>query len=66
MRKALSFIAIASVLGVAACGETDLERGATGALIGGGVAAVTNNDVVTGAAVGATAGVLCDDLTNVC
>ncbi|MEM9342901.1 MAG: hypothetical protein AAGA87_07630 [Pseudomonadota bacterium] len=66
MRKALSFIAVAAVLGVSACGSNDLERGATGALIGGGLALATDNDPLTGAAVGATAGVLCDDLTNAC
>lgn len=46
---------------LAACGNTDLERGLTGALAGGAAAQATGNDPGTGALVGATAGVFCDD-----
>ncbi|MDU8943058.1 hypothetical protein [Ovoidimarina sediminis] len=66
MRKTLSFIAIVAVLGLSACGDSDLERGASGAAIGAVGAAALDGDVVTGAAVGAAAGVLCDDLTDLC
>ncbi|MEL6610063.1 MAG: hypothetical protein AAFO93_14235 [Pseudomonadota bacterium] len=62
MRK----IAIAAPLLVllAACGSNDVERAASGALIGAGVAAATNNNIAAGAGVGAAAGVFSDDLTN--
>ena len=66
MRKTLSFISIAAVLGLAACGDTDLERGVSGAAVGAVGAAALDGNVVTGAAVGAAAGVLCDDLTDLC
>ncbi|TNC71648.1 hypothetical protein [Rubellimicrobium roseum] len=53
---------LVAVLGVAAtltaCGETDLERTATGAAIGGGVAALTNGDLAEGALIGAAAGAI--------
>ena len=56
-------IAIVATLGLAACGDSDLERGVSGAAIGAVGAELTGGDVVTGAAVGGAAGVLCDDLT---
>ena len=63
MQKTLTFAAIAAVLTVAACGDTDLERGLSGAAIGAVGAEITGGNAVTGAAVGGAAGVLCDDLT---
>lgn len=42
-----------------ACGQTDIERAATGAIIGGAAAAVTNNDVGKGALIGGAAGASC-------
>ncbi|MEL6521409.1 MAG: hypothetical protein AAFQ66_10620 [Pseudomonadota bacterium] len=52
-----------AVLGtVAACGDNDFERGLTGAAAGAVVAEATDNDPLVGAAVGAGAGVLSDDL----
>ncbi len=51
-------IGLALVFGLAACGQTDLERGASGAAIGAGLAAATDNDPLVGAAVGGGAGVL--------
>ena len=49
-----------AVLGVAAtlsaCGETDIERTATGAAIGAGIATVTGEDAIDGALIGAAAG----------
>jgi len=56
-------IAIIATLGLAACGDTDVERGVSGAAIGAVGAELTGGNVVTGAAVGGAAGVLCDDLT---
>ena len=47
----------------AACGDSDLERGLSGAAAGAVAADVTDNDVGTGALIGGAAGVLCDDLT---
>ncbi|WP_116086727.1 hypothetical protein [Tropicimonas sp. IMCC34011] len=53
-------LALSVVAGLAAC-DTDLERGVTGATIGGVAASATNNNVAAGAAAGALAGVYCDD-----
>lgn len=63
MQKTFALIAIAATLGLAACGDSDLERGVSGAAIGAVGAEVTGGNAVTGAAVGAAAGVFCDDLT---
>jgi len=45
--KLLGVLAIGAAL--SACGQTPAERGATGALTGAALAAVTGEDVVTGA-----------------
>ena len=63
MRKSTIMAAIAATLGLAACGDNDLERGVSGAAIGAVGAELTGGNAVTGAAVGGAAGVLCDDLT---
>ena len=63
MRKSLTIGTFMAVLGLAACGDTDLERGISGAAIGAGAATVTGGDAVTGAVIGGAAGVFCDDLT---
>lgn len=60
-----TLLACTALAGLTACGDTDLERGVTGALAGAAVADATGNDVATGAAVGAAAGVVCDDV-NLC
>ena len=49
-------LALTAVAALSACGDTALERGVTGAAIGGGAAAVTGNSVGAGAAIGAGAG----------
>jgi hypothetical protein len=49
-------LACTAFAALGACGDTLLERGVTGAAIGGGAAAVTGNSVGTGAALGAGAG----------
>lgn len=62
MQKNFSLAPIAAVFALAACGETDLERGVSGAAIGAVSAELVGGNVVTGAAVGGAAGVLCDDV----
>ncbi|ATI42605.1 hypothetical protein CBW24_11710 [Pacificitalea manganoxidans] len=52
-KPALAFLALASL---AACGDTVLERAGTGAAAGALIADATDNDVATGAAVGAGVG----------
>lgn len=47
---------IAAVATLAACGDTDLERAATGAVIGGAAAAATNKDVTKGVLFGGAIG----------
>lgn len=63
MRKLFSFTVVASVLALAACGDTDLERGLSGAAIGVLGAELTGGNATTGAVLGGAAGVLCDDLS---
>jgi uncharacterized membrane protein len=45
---------------LSACGDTMLSRTASGAAIGAGAAAVTGNDVATGAVIGGGVGVVSD------
>jgi hypothetical protein len=52
--KIVGSFAIAATL--TACGETDGERAATGAFIGGAVAAVTDENIVNGALIGGALG----------
>jgi hypothetical protein len=49
-------------MALAACSGTDLERGALGAAGGAAAAELTGSDVVGGALIGGTAGVVCDDV----
>ena len=63
MQKKLTLAAFAAIFTLAACGDTDLERGVSGAAIGAVTADLLGASVVTGAAVGGAAGVLCDDFT---
>ncbi len=65
MQKILSLTAVMAVLALASCGDTDLERGLTGAGIGAVGAELTGGSAVTGAVVGGAAGVVCDDV-NLC
>ncbi len=66
MRKTLAAMGLIAILGLSACGDNDLERGASGALIGAGGTALLGGSVVGGAIIGGAAGVFCDDFTNVC
>lgn len=56
------WIALLALAGAAACGNSDLERGASGAAIGAGVGEVVADEPLAGAAVGAAGGVLSDDM----
>lgn len=63
MTRGMKIIAILASAGtLAACeGMTDLERGAVGAGAGALAAEAVDVNPVTGAAIGAGAGVFCDD-----
>jgi osmotically inducible lipoprotein OsmB len=52
--KILGVIAVAATL--SACGETDMERTATGAVIGAAAAAVTGESITNGALIGGAVG----------
>ena len=56
MLNTLKISAVAAILALSACGDTDIERGATGALIGGAAAAVTGENVANGVLIGGAAG----------
>ncbi len=58
MRKLKPAFLALGLLGLAACGDTYLERGASGAAIGAGGAAVTGGDPLLGAVVGGAVGVV--------
>lgn len=57
-----SILAIASIIALGACQLSDTERGLMGAAGGAGIAQATGVDPVTGAVIGGTAGVLCDNV----
>ena len=65
MQKKLSILAILSVMGLSACSQgTDLERAAIGGALGcfaGDV--IQEGECLTGAAIGAGAGALADDIS---
>jgi hypothetical protein len=63
MHKFIAISGILAVTALAGCGNTDLERGVTGGAIGAVGAAALGGNALVGGAVGASAGVLCDDLT---
>ncbi|MEL6645961.1 MAG: hypothetical protein AAFQ79_18665 [Pseudomonadota bacterium] len=66
MQKCAAIIGVSAMLALAGCGDTDLERGLTGAAAGAGASYLVDGDLFTGAILGGAAGVLCDDLTNAC
>ncbi|SHI99662.1 hypothetical protein SAMN04488012_10429 [Palleronia salina] len=62
MTLTLRIAAVGAFAALAACGNTDLERAGTGA-VGGAVAGeVVSGDPITGAALGAAAGAVSDDI----
>ncbi|MEI4487415.1 hypothetical protein V8J36_14570 [Frigidibacter sp. MR17.14] len=58
MKRGILIVACLSVIGLAACGNSKGMRVGTGALIGGGLAAATNNNVAAGAVAGGAVGAL--------
>ncbi len=66
MSKKIAFVLGLGLLGLAGCTQninpTDLDRGLIGAGVGATVAHVGGRNVVKGAAIGAAAGALCDDV----
>jgi osmotically inducible lipoprotein OsmB len=57
MANKFKFLAvIAAVATLSACGDTDIERAATGGAIGGAAAAATGQDLRKGVLFGAAAG----------
>lgn len=59
MRRILTVTALASIMGLAACGDSVLERGATGALVGCAAGEIlADGRCVEGAVVGGGVGVL--------
>ncbi len=65
MVQSLKIAGLVASIGLLAACDNDVERGVSGAAIGAAAASVTNNNVATGAAIGAVAGVFCDD-ANIC
>jgi hypothetical protein len=63
MHKIIAVTALLAASALAGCGNTDLERGVTGGAIGAVGAAALGGNALVGGAIGASAGVLCDDLT---
>lgn len=60
MRRSTLTIAIMATLALAGC-DTDAERGVVGAAGGAVLSKATGGDALTGALIGGTAGVFCDD-----
>ena len=54
--------ASAAAAALAGCMQTDGERALAGAAAGALIADATDNSVVTGAAIGAAGGAVCDDV----
>ncbi|MEM8555613.1 MAG: hypothetical protein AAGF71_12415 [Pseudomonadota bacterium] len=57
--KFVYFALVAASLALAGCGQSDLERTATGAVIGGAAGHVLAGDAKTGALIGGAAGATC-------
>ena len=62
MHRTILSLAVAAVLGLAGCIDTDLERGLTGAAAGALLADAVGGNALTGALIGGAAGATCDDL----
>ena len=62
MSKPITVLGLVALLGLAACGESDIERTATGAVIGGAAGQVLAGDAKTGALIGGAAGATCRSL----
>jgi hypothetical protein len=64
MQKKLTLVAVASILSLAACNQgSDLERAVIGGAIGCAAGEIyEDGECITGAAIGATAGALANDI----
>ncbi|OUD09208.1 hypothetical protein BVC71_10935 [Marivivens niveibacter] len=62
MFKKFWILPIVAITGLSACLDTDLERGFAGAAAGALTADILGADPIVGAALGGTAGVVCDDM----
>lgn len=66
MKTFLAIAALAGTTAIAGCTQginpTDADRALIGAGVGATIASVSGENVVKGAALGGTAGVLCDDV----
>ncbi|MDW4548048.1 hypothetical protein R5H32_01650 [Defluviimonas sp. D31] len=65
MRVSKVLVGLALMASLAGCMQSDGERALAGAAAGAVIADVTDNNVLTGAAIGAAGGALCDDV-NLC
>jgi hypothetical protein len=65
MRVSKLLVGLALMASLAGCMQSDGERALAGAAAGAVIADVTDNNVLTGAAIGAAGGALCDDV-NLC
>jgi hypothetical protein len=61
MRNTKFILAAIGLSALAGCMETDGQRALAGGAAGAIIADATDNNAVTGAALGAAAGALCDD-----
>ena len=67
MRTLSAILGLAALAGLSACGDTAGEQAIIGGGVGAGVAAVTDNNIVTGAAVGAAGNILyCQQYPSKC
>ncbi|QDY69573.1 hypothetical protein [Qingshengfaniella alkalisoli] len=55
-------LGVVAALGLAACGQSDMERTATGAVMGAAAGQVLAGDATTGALIGGAAGASCRSL----
>lgn len=62
MTKVTLILAACAAFGLSACGQTDLERTATGAVMGAAAGQVISGDAATGALIGGAAGASCRSL----
>ena len=62
MRISKILLGLVAAAALAGCMQTDSERALAGAAAGAVIADATDNNVLTGAALGAAGGAVCDDV----
>jgi hypothetical protein len=62
MRKISMVTGLVALTALAACFDSDTERGLVGAASGAVIASTTGGNALAGALIGGAAGVVCDDL----